>query len=301
MTQVVAAIIEREGRILVCRRHPDHAHPLKWEFPGGKIEPGESPREALARELEEELGIHAEVGDEAARYEFSYPGKPPILLIFLHVTRYTGEPRNRIFAEIAWETPDRLSAYDFLAGDVEFVRRHFGHPRYTERMATGIKLADPAGNEFLAQLESKSKGPNHFFRAMANRPETLKNFVPLYASIVGPGTVDRRIKELVYLTCSYANECTYCNAAHAASSKKAGVTEEEQRALQSGQEHIFSAPERAAIEFARELTETSGGEGTREALLQHFNNEQVVEITLVVAIANFTNRFNNGLGVETEE
>ena len=83
-------------------------------------------------------------------------------------------------------------------------------------MTAAIKLVEPDKNEFLAELEAKSKKPNPFFRAMANRPEVLKNFVPLYGAIVGPGSVDRRMKELVYLTCSYANRCAFCTAAHVA-------------------------------------------------------------------------------------
>jgi uncharacterized peroxidase-related enzyme len=136
---------------------------------------------------------------------------------------------------------------------------------------------------------------------MANRPEVLKNFVPFYGAIIGPGSVDRRTKELVYLTCSFANECAYCTAAHVASGKKAGITPEEIQAIQTEQDHGFSQPERAAIRYARELTRTAEADETRDALLEHFNDEQVVEITLVAAIANFTNRFNNGLGMKPEE
>src|SRR5258705_13658791 len=116
-------------------------------------------------------------------------------------------------------------------------------------MGTAIRLMNPADNEFLAQLEKKSGKPNHFFRTMANRPEVLKNFVPLYGAIMGPGSVERRIKELVYLACSYANECAYCTAAHVASGKKAGVTDEEMQAIQTEQDHGFTEPERAAIQY----------------------------------------------------
>src|SRR5260370_171304 len=115
-------------------------------------------------------------------------------------------------------------------------------------MATGVRMMEPGQNEFLAQLESKTNRPNHFFRVMANRPEVLKNFVPLYGAIMGPGSIDRRTKELIYLTCSYANECAYCTAAHVASSKKAGITEDELRALQTDQDHGFSEAERAVIQ-----------------------------------------------------
>ncbi|HEV3199795.1 MAG TPA: carboxymuconolactone decarboxylase family protein [Bryobacteraceae bacterium] len=166
---------------------------------------------------------------------------------------------------------------------------------------TTIKMVDPAQNEFLASLEAKSKRPSYFFRTMANRPEVLKNFVPLYGSIVGPGSVDRRTKELVYLACSYANECAYCTAHHMASGKKAGITAEEMQAIQTEQDHGFSQPERAAIQYARELTRTADADETRAVLLEHYSDEQVVEITLVACTANFTNRFNNGLGIKPED
>ena len=167
-------------------------------------------------------------------------------------------------------------------------------------MATAIKLVEPAQNEFLADLERRSNRPNHFFRTMAQRPEVLKNFVPLYGAIMGPGSVDRRAKELVYLTVSYANQCAYCTAAHVASGRKAGVSEEEMRALQAEQDEGFSAAERAAIQYARELSRTADAAHTRAALGAHYNDEQVVELTLVAAMANFTNRFNNGLDLVPE-
>src|SRR5258708_5480278 len=167
-------------------------------------------------------------------------------------------------------------------------------------MASGIKPIDPSENEFLSQLEQKSGRENRFFRTMANRPEVLKTFVPFYAAVVGKGSVDRRIKELVYLTVSYANECAYCTAAHLASGKKAGISEEEIRALQTQQDHGFAPAERAAILYARELTQTADGGDTPEALYEYYNDEQIVEITLVAAMANFTNRFNNGLDIEPE-
>jgi 8-oxo-dGTP diphosphatase len=122
MVQVVAAILEREGRILICRRTPEQSHPLKWEFPGGKVEPGESPAEALARELEEELGITGAAGEEIDRYEFAYPGKKPILLIFFRITSFNGDPRNLIFHEVRWEPADRLASFDFVEGDLDFIR-----------------------------------------------------------------------------------------------------------------------------------------------------------------------------------
>jgi 8-oxo-dGTP diphosphatase len=114
--------MERQGRILICQRKPEQSHPLQWEFPGGKVESGEGPEQALARELEEELGIRETAGREIARYRFAYPGKDPIELIFYRITSYSGEPDNRIFQEIRWEPASRLALFDFLEGDREFLR-----------------------------------------------------------------------------------------------------------------------------------------------------------------------------------
>ena len=122
MLQVVAGIIERESRILICRRTPKQSHPLKWEFPGGKVEHGETPPQALERELAEELDIHSVTSEEMTRYEYTYPGKHPIRLIFFRVTEFAGEPRNVIFEEMHWEPRESLPDFDFVEGDVEFLR-----------------------------------------------------------------------------------------------------------------------------------------------------------------------------------
>jgi 8-oxo-dGTP diphosphatase len=123
IVEVVAAVIERAGLILIGQRKPHGRHALKWEFPGGKVEPGEAARDALARELREELGIEARIGDEIERYDFSYSAGQVTRLIFFHVAEFTGEPANLDFAQIAWVSRNRLPDYDFLEGDVEFVRR----------------------------------------------------------------------------------------------------------------------------------------------------------------------------------
>jgi 8-oxo-dGTP diphosphatase len=122
MLQVVAGVIEREGRILICRRTPKQSHPLKWEFPGGKVEHGETPPQALERELAEELGIHSISCEEITRYEYTYPGKHPIRLIFFRVTEFEGEPRNLIFEAMHWEPRQYLPSFDFVEGDIEFLR-----------------------------------------------------------------------------------------------------------------------------------------------------------------------------------
>ena len=121
--EVVAAVIERNGQILIGQRKARGRHALKWEFPGGKVEPGEEPRAALARELREELGIDAQIGEEIEHYDFSYDTQPPTHLIFFRVTEFAGEPANLDFAQIAWAEAEQLPEYDFLEGDVAFVRR----------------------------------------------------------------------------------------------------------------------------------------------------------------------------------
>jgi 8-oxo-dGTP diphosphatase len=125
MTEVVAGILKLDGelnaKILICRRRADPPHPLKWEFPGGKIEAGESPEAALVRELREELGIEAQTGRELSRYEFAYPGKNPILLIFIELAGWQGEIQNLIFEAVVWEKKANLRTYDFLEGDAPFL------------------------------------------------------------------------------------------------------------------------------------------------------------------------------------
>jgi mutator protein MutT len=124
MTTVVAAVIERDGRVLIAQRKRTGQHPLKWEFPGGKAEPGEAPEAAVARELEEELAIRARVDREIMRYEYQYPGRSPILLIFYPVTEFIGAPQNLDFEQIAWVARAQLRDYDFLEGDAEFIRSY---------------------------------------------------------------------------------------------------------------------------------------------------------------------------------
>ncbi|MCU1284752.1 MAG: hydrolase [Acidobacteriales bacterium] len=124
MKQVVAAIIVRESdsKILICQRTKDQPLPLKWEFPGGKIEPGEEPVAALRRELDEELGIAAEIGGEVARIEHKYKNGGGVELAFFRVTNYSGEIDNRIFKEVRWVDRETLPRFDFLEADVKLVR-----------------------------------------------------------------------------------------------------------------------------------------------------------------------------------
>ena len=120
--RVAAALIVRNRKILICQRTRHQPMPLKWEFPGGKIEPGECPTEALRRELDEELGIEARIGDEVARIQHQYGRGGTVELRFFVVQEFEGEPENRIFRDIQWVARARLPEFDFLEADRELVR-----------------------------------------------------------------------------------------------------------------------------------------------------------------------------------
>src|SRR5438045_401002 len=122
MKRVVAALIWKDGKVLICQRTRHQVMPLKWEFPGGKIEEGEQPRDALRRELEEELGIIAVIGDEVARIVHEYPGGGSVELRFFAVRNYKGEMENRIFKDVRWVERSALTKLDFLEADLSLVR-----------------------------------------------------------------------------------------------------------------------------------------------------------------------------------
>jgi 8-oxo-dGTP diphosphatase len=121
MKRVVAGLIIQDGKLLVCQRTRHQTMPLKWEFPGGKIEDGEQPRDALRRELEEELGIVAIVGNEIARIQHEYPNGGMVELRFFEVRQYQKEIENRIFKDMQWALPRDLPKFDFLEADLTLV------------------------------------------------------------------------------------------------------------------------------------------------------------------------------------
>ncbi len=122
MKRVVAALIFKDDKILVCQRTRHQTMPLKWEFPGGKIEEGEQPRDALWRELDEELGIDAIIGDEVARIRHEYKNGSSVELRFFVVKDFKGELENKIFKDLQWSDRSQLPTYDFLEADLELVK-----------------------------------------------------------------------------------------------------------------------------------------------------------------------------------
>ena len=120
---VVAALILRDSKILVCQRRRDDTHSLQWEFPGGKVEPGEIPQEALVRELREELGIEATIGRELfrTRHRYRESGQALELLFFQANVDRSASLQNLVFERFEWADPSALPNYDFLQADEEFV------------------------------------------------------------------------------------------------------------------------------------------------------------------------------------
>lgn len=128
MKHVAVGILLRDGLVLACQRRRTATYPLKWEFPGGKIEKGEDARHALIRELHEELGIDALPGDTLLTHEWDYSegnlhadSEGAFRITYFVVRRFTGEPVNRSFEEIRWITPEQLENLDVLAGNREAI------------------------------------------------------------------------------------------------------------------------------------------------------------------------------------
>jgi len=121
--QVVAALLYRENRLLVCQRKENGSFPLKWEFPGGKVERGEGNLAALCRELREELGIEVQSATEIFRHKHLYPDRTEVDLTFFRVDDYRAPVANRVFQQILWIEVHRLKELDFLEGDLPLIEK----------------------------------------------------------------------------------------------------------------------------------------------------------------------------------
>jgi 8-oxo-dGTP diphosphatase len=120
---IVAAVIERsDRRFLIGQRRRDDSSPLKWEFPGGKVEEGETPEAALARELQEELGVILDKCVEMGRTRHKYASTPEELEIrFYAASLRETEINPKVFEKIAWALPKELGNYDFLAANSQII------------------------------------------------------------------------------------------------------------------------------------------------------------------------------------
>src|SRR5580698_2721870 len=119
---VAAGLILRADEVLICQRKAGSPMGLKWEFPGGKIEAGESAEQALRRELDEELGIQATIGTRVAHVRHSYRSGGAVDLQFFAVHTFEGELVNHIFEDMRWTPLKDLPGYDFLAAARDLVR-----------------------------------------------------------------------------------------------------------------------------------------------------------------------------------
>jgi mutator protein MutT len=120
--RVMAAIIEKNGKILICQRKQKDGSPGQWEFPGGKIEPRETEQQCVAREVEEELGLTVTVGSCMERTSHCYESMT-VELGFYQAEISHGTAECRVHAQIAWVAPEQLTQYDFLPADLDFIRK----------------------------------------------------------------------------------------------------------------------------------------------------------------------------------
>ena len=123
--QVTAAVIRRGGKILIAQRAPDDELPLLWEFPGGKLEPGETPEQCIRREIDEELGVAIRVTGILTTALYHFANKE------VHFTVYNaeiteGEPILRVHNALCWVTPSQLKKYDFMPPDLLFLDKVMG-------------------------------------------------------------------------------------------------------------------------------------------------------------------------------
>src|SRR5579864_988032 len=124
MITVVAALIRDTGKLLVCQRKRGTSFAMMWEFPGGKVKLGETLKQALVRELEEELGTQATIGSEVYRTQHRYAEmSEPIELIFFQAELNPKSVRNLVFEEILWREPSSLPELNFLPADKELIEK----------------------------------------------------------------------------------------------------------------------------------------------------------------------------------
>jgi 8-oxo-dGTP diphosphatase len=126
--RVVAAVMEKDGKVLIARRRKGDKLAGKWEFPGGKIEPGESPEAALRRELREELGIESEIGCFLCESIYQYSHLSVRLLAY-HAVWISGDMTPTVHDQVLWVTRAELSAYDFPEANLLVIKTILDHDK----------------------------------------------------------------------------------------------------------------------------------------------------------------------------
>jgi uncharacterized peroxidase-related enzyme len=166
-----------------------------------------------------------------------------------------------------------------------------------------ITLVEPenATPEVAEIYEKTLRGkPGNAQKAIAHRPEMLKNFLGFYASV--GRSLDRKLYELIYIRVSMINSCHYCLQHHLASSKRVGITPEDWTALKSADYSRFAPKEQAALAYAEKLTRTPHDVNDADfvVLKSHFSDPEIVDLHLLVGLINLTNRVTDPLGLAVE-
>ena len=123
MTRVAVGILKKNGKILACQRKKGGRYELKWEFPGGKLEPGETVVDCLKRELHEELSLTISAIDRMEFQTADYDDGGRFEVAYCHVSAFQGDPKNNVFETIRWVTPDELRGLDILEGNKSIVEQ----------------------------------------------------------------------------------------------------------------------------------------------------------------------------------
>jgi len=187
---VCAAVILRSGMVLLARRGPGRKHAGKWEFPGGRIEDGETSASALARELREELGIEAEVGAEAGRARHAYDFGE-IELIAHFVMKYSGELKLTDHDKIAWVEARRLLEYDLAPADVPIAEAVAAHRRRKRYKSTHPRSFEEKYKELAADPEAVAKAKARGSTpAGAHVPIMVKEILEALSPLAGKTVLD---------------------------------------------------------------------------------------------------------------
>jgi 8-oxo-dGTP diphosphatase len=123
MKQVAVGILRKNGSVLVCQRKRGSRYELKWEFPGGKVEAGESFDQCLRREIREELSVEVQGIDEMEIQRSHYSDGGTFEVAYCFVNSFEGEPRNNVFEQVRWVTTEELNKLDILEGNREIVKK----------------------------------------------------------------------------------------------------------------------------------------------------------------------------------